>query len=459
MHRVLGFFLFFCSSVLVKSVRAERNFLSIDSTVQVYFNQSNWLELVNYSNQIPEEYKDCFVFQFRVGVAHFMLGDFKMAEKYLNVAHKKNPFSIEVQYYLAKVMLAQNKSFELAWLQKKEHWDNVFTSTKMIASLSVDAGLKNAQNESSIGALNYYALSVESKFSMLSQTKQSISFLQQKSGKSSFNQFEYFNQTTILVNPEWQVKPILHLARTNYTYDYSEQTEFDNNASYFVSKGVLTNKIKGLKNTDYYLKGEMFSYNLGFQIQKRIGNWQIGIEPIISAVNDEFYSDFNFISSGKSDSLLNGKQFGSGKYYEIGSGKTPDTVQSNRFSQIGISVGYVVPALKKKLALNSNVYFLNGNNTQEVVWSISSLFKYNNHVWLNLNYMNKGRLPLLNSETGQYFNGINPINYRIGCSLIMNPNKKMNFVLTYQNEAQKQLSSSGNNIIFHGVYGTLRLNL
>lgn len=459
MHRVLGIFLFFCSITLVKSVRAESNFLSIDSTAQVYFNQSNWLELVNYSNQIPEEYKDCFAFQFRVGVAHFMLGDFNKAEKYLIVAHKKNPFSIEAKYYLAKVMLAQNQSFELAWLQKKEHWDNVFSSTKMISSLSVDAGLKTAQNESSIGALNYYALNVESKFSMLSQTKQSITFLQQKSEKSSFNQAEYFNQTSILVAPEWQLKPILHLAKTNYTFDYSEQTEFDNNASYFVSKGVLTNKIKGHKTTDYHLVGEMFTYNLGFQIQKRIGHWQIGIEPIISAVNDEYYSDYNFISSGKSDSLLNGKQFGSGKYYEIGSGKTPDTVQSNRISQIGISIGYIVPALKQKLALNSNVYFLNGNNTQEVVWSFSSLLKYNNHVWLNFNYMNKGKLPLLNSETGQYFNGINSINYRVGLSLIMNPNKKMNFVLTYQNEAQKQLSNSSNNIIFHGVYGTLRLNL
>lgn len=459
MHRILGIFILFFSFFSVQSSRAESNFTSIDSTAQVYFNQSNWSELVQYATQIPEEYKDCFVFYFRVGISHFMLGDFSQAEKYLMIAHTKNPFSIDTKFYLAKTMLAQNKIFELAWLQKKERWNDVFKSTKAVSSLSFETGLKSTSNEPSFGNLSFFTIGVESRFSSLSSTKQSLVYLQQQNNKSSFSQSEYFHQTSILVASQWQLKPTFHLAQTNYTFDYSEKTDIDINASYTVSKGEITNKIKGQKSTNYHLIGNMFAYNFGCQVQKKINNWQLGIEPIFSFVKDSYHSDFNFIASGKSDSLLNGKPYGSGQYYVIGAGKTPDSIDHYQYQQIGFSVGYLVPTTKQRLSINTTVFFVNSSSIQETVWSVSSLLKCRDNIWLNLSFMNKGQLPLLHSESGQYFNGINPINYRLGMSLILNPNRKMNFVFTYQNESQKQLSNSGNNVILHGVYGALRLNL
>jgi hypothetical protein len=105
-----------------------------------------------------------------------------------------------------------------------------------------------------------------------------------------------------------------------------------------------------------------------------------------------------------------------------------------------MSVLYTWPMFKQAISTKFAFYYLLGGNDQAAIaLHFYALLKLKQNIWIHLDWLNKGDLPMMLNSEDLYFNFADEINNRSTITLQLWPLKKWSPSFTYQYEQDTRL--------------------
>lgn len=168
----------------------ELSFQEIDAKTYALYEKENWYELAQFGQDHKEQKIDYYLYNVRLGIAHFNLGAFYTASCYFNHALKNNTTDFASEYlYWCYVNLGQvDRAKEYYHELSPEVQQSVKNCSKIISSAYLETGYKSSNNTRQ-NDLMYYSLSMGHRFTDKISAITNFGMITQDSGWETNNQY------------------------------------------------------------------------------------------------------------------------------------------------------------------------------------------------------------------------------------------------------------------------------
>jgi hypothetical protein len=217
-------------------VQAQYNYKKVDSTSQALYIQKNWNALIDFSKKLDLQKYDYYLLNMRVGIAYFVLGDYKNSNHFFEKAYKNNSQNKNViEYlYLTNLYLGNYKKAKYYFnkldkdIQKRFRKENAKILNYIYAETGYSLAKAGNPYEKDILSFN---IGLQHQFSPRLEIYHAYYFQRQELKFIKYNQSRYYLSPVYKLPNNYELRLSLnyvyYLGNINRSESYDYRTEND----------------------------------------------------------------------------------------------------------------------------------------------------------------------------------------------------------------------------------------
>lgn len=440
MRIILLFILFTKISV------AQMSFSEANDLTYKYFSEKNYEKVISFGEKALKEGHNFLYLNYRLGIAHFKLGNYYKAEAYFLKVYKQNPKETGIEDYLATTYEALGKS-NIAYLYKR----------KLVRNALIQMGIKSL-NKPALGD-NMYLQTYELTLNPIKRNLMTFNY-------SNINQNLYwgnYQQNQLFWGNQWTVNKNLNFNANFHYINLRGVSSFNNqNPQETNSNTVLTSEgelnIETTNSSSQVTTGTLnqnnYLLNLNVKFKNNNLDWCLGFNALFDDNKDAFSEKETQTINIKAENNL-------GETIEdITSITTTDSSFGNpsiNFYQLDISASREYGLLRPKTILKGGVSVPFTSQTIGVNLNGSVFQKFTPKSWLGLSLVKNQNLNGILQDGKIINNGLDLTNHQIGMHWQYYPNAKWTFELDFQRETKTEFFTL-ERYNYNTLLGTIKYN-